>query len=627
MTDKPGLSNEAIRALLERRAGQPDTSGHLAVVRAVAAATPQRRGGRFAWVAGRMPTLVGAAGLTALALVLVVVGLASRTSSSGTPAGSPAAASSSLGPNLSPLPSEASGPIVLTADELNGLIAADPKAVIGQQLVIHGLIQEEYLDCTLQPGATPCGTRVFLAGSNPDLVFEASEQLRLGAASITLPRPQMGTFAVVVVDDHTLGYEGLVAMSSAGDAFVPSQLPDPSNAGSGVERGYWLVDGWISGLGVTPSCPSIPPPASTAPPQYSCGGTGALLSDGAQQPVTITSGGFSVNGGAGSVLVQNGAYQEFAPAPVSNGLQTRPEEATFLVEETYASTCPESTSCGIDLAGYHWGIVARVDPFPVVVAPPTPSPSPAASSEPVLPLTVEHLTAVLATAPQSLLGRQLVITGELVYPTPVSSCSGAVAGCHDRVVLLGSQPVVRVVPSAFATLPGSLPFRGTFAATLNDATTLQYEGIVATAPDGGPISPSQLPQLGPLAGADTYWLVKAWIAGLEAALPCPIAIGGSDTGPQYGCGRNASLSDTESQPVADLQLTVPADGVQVQNDAYDNFAPDPRSIGYQSQPEQATFLIKANHGSCPPGFFCPVFTGPHWQIVARIDPWPLAAEP
>ena len=158
MTDKAELSDEAIRALLEKRAGRPDVAGRLATARSAAAATPQHRVGRFLWGSDRRPTLVGATGLAALMLVLVVVGLASIRPGSGSPTGSPLVGSSSPGPNLSPLPSSASGPIVLTVDELNGLIAADPNAVLHRELVIDGQIASANVRCAPRLGGTlrPC---------------------------------------------------------------------------------------------------------------------------------------------------------------------------------------------------------------------------------------------------------------------------------------------------------------------------------------------------------------------------------------------------------------------------------------------------------------------------------------
>ena len=177
MTDKPALDDQAIRALLERRAGRPDVAGRLATVRSAAAATPQRRVGRFGLGTNPRPTLVGAAGLAAGVLVLVTVGLTSKAPSTGTPTGSPLVGSSSPGPNLSPIPSSTSGPIVLTVDELNGLMATDPGGVTGHELVISGEIVTQGDACTLVPQGT-CNFGLHLLGSSPELGVEAPNRLR-----------------------------------------------------------------------------------------------------------------------------------------------------------------------------------------------------------------------------------------------------------------------------------------------------------------------------------------------------------------------------------------------------------------------------------------------------------------
>ena len=623
MTAERSLSDEAIRNLLEKRAGRPDVVGRLAAARSVAAATPQRGRSRFAIGSGGTPTLVAGAVLSALVAVLLAVGLASRLPSSGTPSGSPPTPSGPSSPNLSPLPIEAAGPLVLTVDELDGLIAMDPAALNGRLLVIDGVINGTGVLCQSSPGGQCFAPTAYLDRSNPRLDVGPVAALGPGPWSGGTAPPLAGPFAATLVNGKSLVYRGPVTTTPALDALLPSQLPDASTVGSGGELKDWLVHGWISGLGVVFSCPSVPAPALTSGQQYGCGGLGAFLADDPRQPVTVTSSGFSVDAGAGSVELQDGAYQEYAPAPESSGAQTRPEEATFLVQDTPVAPCLGPQSCA-PVAG-HWTVVARVDPLPVVVVPPAPSPTPSASPQPIVPLTAEDLNTLFAKVPQQMSRLQLVITGTIV--SSPERCIYLPA-CKDRVVLLGTYaPVLEIYPLPSVHLPSHLPFKGTFAAELTDAWTLNYEGAVTTTANGGPIMPSELPARTISADPDSLWLVQGWIAGLEAALPCPIAPGSPQTGPQYGCGSTASLSDTDSQPVSDLQLKVPGDGVQVQNGSYDDFAPDPQSSGYNSQPEQATFLVKLASVPCPPGILCSLETGHQWQIIARIDPWPVPALP
>lgn len=269
---------------------------------------------------------------------------------------------------------------------------------------------------------------------------------------------------------------------------------------------------------------------------------------------------------------------------------------------------------------------ALASPLASGSAEPPATPVAPAAAGPVLPLTVDQVNALMASNPGALNGRQLAITGT------ISNCRQRGGTC-PAVLLAGSQPVLAVVASAAASLPSGLPLQGTFAATLIDARTLQYEGVVKTAAGGGPMTPSQLPAIGTPTGTIAYWLVQGWIAGFDVPLPCP-TVAGTPTGPQYyGCAVTSSLSDTSAQPVSGTTspdypylsgaFRVPRDGVQVQDRAYDDFAPNPKLTGHGTEPELATFLVDQVNGPCPPGIFCTLFGGTHWHIVARMDPWPM----
>jgi hypothetical protein len=93
-------------------------------------------------------------------------------------------------------------------------------------------------------------------------------------------------------------------------------------------------------------------------------------------------------------------------------------------------------------------------------------------------------------------------------------------------------------------------------------------------------------------------------------------------GPQYTCGGEIIM----------LTDNLPGEtggSVRVQNDAYQKFAPSPSRIDSGMQPEQATFLLRVTAiPACGPNADC--FIPPanyHWEIVARIGPWPLPRVP
>ncbi|HLY13003.1 MAG TPA: hypothetical protein VKR24_01530, partial [Candidatus Limnocylindrales bacterium] len=174
-------------------------------------------------------------------------------------------------------------------------------------------------------------------------------------------------------------------------------------------------------------------------------------------------------------------------------MQTQPEEATFLVQDTYGSTCATDELCSLQASNFHWVVVGRVDPVPLVA--PAPSTSPAPSLQPVQPLTVGQLNAFMATNALSLQGRQLVITGTIEPMTPVPSCVPPAGGCPPYV-LAGTSPLL-MIPRAQGIGPRSMwsPVVGvqsTFVTTLVNDSTLQYEGPVDTDSGGQAWLPSQL---------------------------------------------------------------------------------------------------------------------------------------
>lgn len=628
MNGRPDLSDDALHELLETRSRRAGTEGLLASVRTEAATTRQRRGGTLGFQPFQGPRAI-ATGIVGLVVILVAIGLTSRSFDRGTStaSGSPPAA-------LTPASSGPDASVVLSVAQLNTLRSANPAAVTGHLLVIDGTIASVGSICTTGLGGTCTGPGAQLVGSNPDVTVVPSATAGPGPWNGTGPSLS-GPFAAVLVEGGTLQYQGRVEISPHGSAFLPSQLPDPSNAGSGVEDGYWLVHGWIAGLGITPSCPSVPAPASTAGPQYTCGGLPALLSDDSRQPVQVTSGGFSVDGGTGSVVVQSGAYEGFAPSPLTIGIQTRPEDATFLVQQTYVSTCPEGSYCGIDLGGYHWAISSRIDPLPADVTPPNQW----EAGQPVLPLTADQLNSILLLNSNALLGRELVITGtiDIDHTVNLGNPSGSSpAPRRSPAVLTGSIPILEVETSAGVPLPSRLPYVGTFAARMVDTRTLEYEGPVATAFAGGAILPSQLLAAETGSRVKGSRLVEGWITGRLDPLPCPKAAASPSPGPQWGCGETAILSDTDIQPETSDSFTIPPASVQVQNGAYQDFAPGPASpvdpsssALHLSEPELATFLVTAVYQTpCAPDEFCAFLpANGHWQIVARIDPWPVPALP
>ncbi len=628
--DGPVLSDDAIRELLEQRAGRSEIDGRLAAIRSAAAATPQGRSGRLRFGFARVP-VAGAAGLASAGVLIVLVALAAgwRLPATGTGPGAsgPRSFEPSGGPPATPIAAGATEPVTpLTVDLLNALLRADPQSLSGRQLVITGIIGRPLPVQSCPPAA--CDETVVLRGSQPVLTVKpagtpASDARVLAAHANDLSGP----FAAHLVDGRTLDYEGPVVVGTDGGALLPSQLPDPSDQGVSTE--FHLVRGWIAGIADPSPCPLLrfsPPPG----PQYGCGRQ-AILSDGPYQPVTANSFVMPPTG----ILVQNDAYQDFAPQPIIERLRnggpglTQPEQATFLVRvaPSESALCPAASPCPLITL---WAIQARVDPWsgPPLVAAASPSPEPSAPSNAappaVSPLTVNQLNAYMAMNSQSPAGRQLVVSGTILLDMTADFCVQPCTGWY----LADSNPRLWVEPGQARGSPpwkGGTPVTGAFAAVLTDNLVLDYQAPVSLAPDGSDRFPSQLPNPTLETATSGDWLVQAWLVGSLVAPACPLlSISRSADGSEYGCGAPTFLSDTEVPLGAVTSLTSPLTGVQVQNGAYAAFAPS--FDASDPVPEQATFLVRTVFtGGC--GACLVTSADYHWEILTRIDPWPVPALP
>ena len=634
MNDGPVLSDDAIQELLENRAGRAEIDGCLAAVRSAAAATAQRRVGRLRFGLVHGPA-AGAAGLASLGILVVALALAFgwRLPLAGTGSGpsEPTATERSGGPPATPVVPGAAEPVLpLTVDQLNTVVAADPQSLSGWQLVITGTIGPEESNASCFGSPPPICPQAVLRGSQPMLTVEPVGTA-IARFQASVQNGLSGTFAAHLINGRTLQYEGPVAVGNDGGPMLPSQLPDPGD--QGLNSGYQLVRGWIAG--VADSSPCVQPRYTPPPgPQYGCGRR-AILSDTEYQPVTAGSFVMPPTG----ILVQNEAYRDFAPDPAVQPASspsypgpTQPEQATFLLRVAPSETvsCPVASTCPVI---YLWAIQARVDPWsgpqPVSTVSPSPEPSPPSDGAvaAVSPLTVNQLNAFMAMNSQSPVGRQLVITGTIEADMTGGICVKPCTGWF----LAGTNPRLWVEPGKGRGSPpwtASDIISGAFAAVLTDSFVLDYQAPVSLSPDGSDWLPSQLPSPTPATTSAGDWLVHGWLSGSLVAPGCPpltviIAVDGAE----YGCGPVAYLNDTEAPLGAVTSHTSPLSGLQVQNFAYAEFAP---SLNESDPiPEESTFLVRTvSVPPCAPNEYCalqPVRY--YWEILARIDPWPVPAMP
>jgi hypothetical protein len=170
---------------------------------------------------------------------------------------------------------------------------------------------------------------------------------------------------------------------------------------------------------------------------------------------------------------------------------------------------------------------------------------------------------------------------------------------------------------------------------MGSSRILSYEGPVGVGFAGSPLSPSELGAQEGATHISGLQLVEGWITGRLDPLPCPKQPVAPSPGPQWGCGETAILSDSDIQPQTSDSFTIPPTSLQVQNGAYQDFAPGPTSpvdptssALHLSEPELATFLVMPVYeSSCPPSDFCPFQPlKDHFQIVGRVDPWPAPGQ-
>ena len=232
----------------------------------------------------------------------------------------------------------------LTVDQLNAYMGLNSQPPDGRQFVITGTIVPN-------PATTPCTgscTGWLLQGSDPTLFVKPVGDIGPGPWDQG-GEPLTGTFAATMTEPYRLDYEGPVATGDDGAPSLPSQLPSPADGPA--QTGFWLVQGWMGGPSVIPLCPAAQTPYPG--PQYGCG---ELMELSDNVPGEI----------GGSVRVQNGAYEQFAPSPSRTGSGMMPEQAAYLLQVVSIPPCSPTKDCFV---AYEWSIVARVGPWPVAPLP------------------------------------------------------------------------------------------------------------------------------------------------------------------------------------------------------------------------------------------------------------------
>ncbi len=528
----------------------------------------------------------------AVLVALAVAGLALLLVGTGTIGGGPAA---------SP------GPVsVLDAGQLQAAIDAQRAGGLAPQDVIadvsiDGSRRTPPLDreCVPLGQCTVIGTLDGFADPSGTVTVRAQAQ---AVPPLTDAAALQAPVALRLSGSGPIEFLGHVRLAATGLAFgVPAALAATADAPPGE---VMAVTGWLVGVEGF-SCGPVPPPGPPVPAPFSCH-VPEFLTERATKPVSRTGlsgmgSGFEMTAPAGSVQVQRGAYDEYAPSPSFDGVNDVPRLGTYLLRMVVdeASNCPGCRG---------WLAVGRLDANAALT-------SPAPSGYQPLVRSPDELEAALARDRSALVGQVVFVDGQIT-PGRASGCAGP-GPCSIGILDGTPEQVVTTPYTVSQFVPGDdVPTHNVLALVVR-ADGLEYLGFGAVplplAELADPLVTNGLPlQVHPV----TAWLVDA---GLTMRCPAPDPAIPPDT-PFVVCG-GAWLTAGPVQPAHVTgnvgSITPPAGGIRVQPAAYSEFAADParEPDGIGDQPRQGTYFVRMvpdpRPGADPA-------TG--WQIVARLAP-------
>ena len=309
----------------------------------------------------------------------------------------------------------------------------------------------------------------------------------------------------------------------------------------------------------------------------------------------------------GSVFVQTGAYDQYAPGPADDGVNFEPRHGTYLVR----MVAYEAINC-VGCRG--WLVVGRLDTTPAPVA--------TASVAPGTDVTVRsaaELAALLAADRASLIDRPVFVDGRVV-PGLAPTCTPAAATC-DLGTLEGTDE--RVTASGYTStllLPDAdFPTNGVMALVVR-TNGLEYLGWMDR---GGLVASfANLLDSGQPRGPLTY-IVSGWLIDTPGAYACPAQVYVPPPDTPFQTCPWAWLTRDRVQPVTvnpdgGSSMAPPPNAIRVQPTAYSEFAPDPQPEpgGGANQPRFGTYLVRlvTNTSSTD------ALPERGWQVVARLSP-------
>jgi hypothetical protein len=511
----------------------------------------------------------------------------------------------------------ASGPVraaevkVLTAAELRTAVAAQRAGGLAPQDVVADVaIDAGRQTAPLSRECVPPGQCLVigtLAGfDDPDgTVAVRQEDGVLPPA--TDPADLQAPVALRLSGEGPIEFLGHVQFATGRDATwsVAETLAATTTAPDGQVVG---VDGWLEGA-TGSTCGPAPEPGPAIPAPFGC----AVRDYITAEPVTLVTGSgnsegvgsWEMSAPSDGVTVQRGAYDEYAPNPSISNMNEESRRAIYLLR----MVVDDAVNCS-DCRG--WLVVGRMDAAPITAA--------SATTGPVVRSTAE-LALLLGKDRASWIGKAVLVDGT-VSPGTGQNCPQT-GDCTIGTLVGTTESVVASAYTASMLAPLGFGAQGVLAVIVRQ-DGLEYFGYMGYNTDNSfEYQPSQLASPDELNHVSLLTVVvNGWVVDSGPAIRCPqtaVPLLLADT-PFTTCPR-AWVTTGDVQPVTStasgLVVTPPVGAVQVQPNAYEEFAPDPAATadGFGHVPRAGTYLLRLvqdpRPGANPQ-------TG--WQVVARLGP-------
>ncbi len=359
------------------------------------------------------------------------------------------------------------------------------------------------------------------------------------------------------------------------------------------------------GSGGVGPCGPGPMPGPPVPPPFDCHVVPMLMTDPVK-PVPRSGNGVGVTFPAGSVPVQLGAYEEFAPDPAFDGTNQEPRRALYLVRMVVddAVNCPDCRG---------WLVVGRLDPTPSPSASPTPLPA-------AMVRSADELETLLDADRASWVGRAVLVDGHVVTGSDAAPCKGS-QPCSLGTLEGTAEQVVASRYTKSQLLPDTdYPTNGVMAMLVRK-DGLEYLGWMGYNDDNTfNFTVDELRDPQHMARGPETVIVSGWLIDTPGA-ECPAHPTTAPPNTPFVNCPWAWLTADEEQPVSATSngttISPPPHAIAVQPGAYAEFAPDPQAEmpGLSDAPRQGTYLVRLV--SWPVSSERPARG---WQVVGRLDP-------